>query len=288
MGPHLKRSTLLFLIFLLLQLAVLASQTGDRAGGGPLDRLTLALTAPLTHGVEEVEERVSGLRARFRLWGRLQEENRELRAEVEQLRYELMRSWGLEGQLQRLESALAYEHQQLEPLAVADVVLADTGSWLESLIIFAGAGGLETDQPVVTTSGVVGRTIQVAGRYAKVQLITDRTAAVGARIERTRRQGLVTGTLDGGLALRLVPRQETVRTGDRVLTSGTDGIYPRGLPIGVVRSVSPGDELFLEIRLDPAVDLTRLDQVYVLPRRDVPARLLQEPAPRREETDAAP
>ena len=94
---------------------------------------------------------------------------------------------------------------------------------------------------MLSPDGLVGRVFTVAGPYAKVQLITDRAAGVGGMILRTRRQGVVRGGGRGsGLELDYVPLQADVRPGDRVLTAGIDGVYPRGIPIGTVVSVEPG------------------------------------------------
>lgn len=70
-----------------------------------------------------------------------------------------------------------------------------------------------------------------------------------------------------------VPLQEVVKVGDRVLTAGIDGVYPRGIPVGTVVSVRPGGELFHQIELVPAVDLGQLDQVFLLQAERVPADL---------------
>ena len=94
-------------------------------------------------------------------------------------------------------------------------------------------------------------------------------------VERTRRQGVVRGDESGVLALDYVPLQADVRPGDRLLTAGIDGIYPRGIPIGAVLEVAPGDELFHRVRVAPAVDFGRLEKVYVLEPLSLPAELLE-------------
>ncbi len=109
-----------------------------------------------------------------------------------------------------------------------------------------------------------------------MQLITDRAASVGAMIERTRRQGVVRGGEGGMLEMHFVPLQEDVRIGDRVLSAGIDGVFPRGLPVGTVNLVEPGSELFHRILLRPAVDFGELDQVLVLAREPIPDEMREE------------
>ena len=123
---------------------------------------------------------------------------------------------------------------------------------------------------VALHDGLVGRVVVAPSPYAKVQLVTDRAASVGGMVERTRRQGVVKGSSSGSLDFAFVPLQADVRVGDLVVTAGIDGIYPRGVPIGTVVEVKPGDELFHEISLAPTVDFGVLDQVYILDRVPVP------------------
>jgi rod shape-determining protein MreC len=180
----------------------------------------------------------------------------------------------VEEERDRLAAALAYTPQVPGRLRPAEVVYLDHSSWLRTLILHLGDLAARVDQPVVTPDGLVGRVVEVTGPYAKVQLVTDRAAAASAVIARTRRQALVRG--DGELLeLDFVPLQASVMPGDRVLTAGTDGIYPRGIPIGTVVEVGDEGELFREIRVAPAVDFAFLDRVYLLEREPIPEELLE-------------
>ena len=139
------------------------------------------------------------------------------------------------------------------------------------------AGGIELGfQPagvVVTEMDFSLANTAPADAMRRMQLVTDRASGVGAMIERTRRQGIVRGAGRDGLTLEYVPLQADVQVGDRVLSSGTDGLYPRGVPIGTVLEVSPGGELFHSIHLAPAVDFGQLDSVFVLLADSLPGRL---------------
>jgi rod shape-determining protein MreC len=159
-------------------------------------------------------------------------------------------------------------------LRAVDIVYVDHASWLRSLIIYTGAERARPNQPVLSPGGLVGRVVTVSGPYAKVQMITDRLAGVSAMILRNRRQGVVRGGGRGnGLELDYVPLQADVRPGDRVLTAGIDGVYPRGIPVGTIASVEPGGQLFHRINVAPAVDFGTLDQVYLLEYQAVPQTL---------------
>ncbi|MFM8536412.1 MAG: rod shape-determining protein MreC, partial [Acidimicrobiia bacterium] len=139
--------------------------------------------------------------------------------------------------------------------------------------------GLATDMAVISPAGVVGRVILPSGRAAKVQLLIDRNAAAGVLIERTRVQGVVMGMGDGVLRLQYVPGTADVKTGDLVVTSGIDGIYPKGFVIGTVDHADRGADAYLEISVRAAVDFARLEEVLIV--KSVPASrgTIEEPKP---------
>jgi rod shape-determining protein MreC len=269
-----RRVRALFLLVLAGQLLLLTSRVPDRLGdGSALEGISLRLLAPFARGVDALAEVGARGRERLRLRGQLQAENRALQAEVERLRVQAMRQQDLADEARRLARALDYSRRGEIPFRLADVVLSNPESWLRTLVVHTGPPAVRAYQPVVTNAGLVGCVIKVGGSYAKVQLVLDRAARVGAMIERNRRQGLVRGDGEGGLEMDEVPLQVNVEAGDRVVTSGIDGVFPRGIPLGSVAEVAAGSELFHRIRVLPAVDFGLLDQVYILEVGAVPTDL---------------
>jgi rod shape-determining protein MreC len=123
---------------------------------------------------------------------------------------------------------------------------------------------------VITSDGVVGKVLQVYPHTAQVLLINDQTSGLGAIVERLRAQGIVRGSPAGETLLEKIMADEEVQSGDRIITTGGDGIFPKGLLVGTVIKVSSSD-LFLRIRLHPAADLTRLEEVLVITKmQEVP------------------
>ncbi|KAB2965051.1 MAG: rod shape-determining protein MreC, partial [Thermoanaerobaculia bacterium] len=108
---------------------------------------------------------------------------------------------------------------------------------------------------------------------AKVQLVTDRAAGVAVLLEAARRQGILRGAGPGRLEVDYVPRQADVAVGDRVVTAGVDGVYPRGLPVGTVSAVEAGNEMFHRVEVTPAVDFADLSLVFLLEGAAPPAAL---------------
>lgn len=270
-----RRTGWLLVVVLTGQLVLLALQAPSAgAGDSFLEGLVVRLVGPVAGSVAAVSGGLGSVGDAFRRQRELVAENRELRAKVEQLEIEAVRLAGVESELRSLAAALGYALPPAGDLRIADVVFVDHSSWLKTLLIYVGDGPVEVNQPVIEGAGLVGRVVLVAPPYAKVQLITDRAAAVGAMLRRTRRQGVVRSGADG-LVLDFLPLQADVRVGDQVATSGTDGVYPRGIPVGTVGAVAPGDELFHLIHISPAVNFGALDQVYVLTRPPLPAALTE-------------
>lgn len=270
-----RRTGWLLVVVLAGQLVLLALQAPSAgAGDSALEGLVLRLVGPVAGSVAAVSGGLGSFGDALRRQRELVAENRELTARVERLEIEALRLSGVEAELRSLAAALGYALPPVGDLRVADVVFVDHSSWLKTLLIYAGDAPVEVNQPVIDGAGLVGRVVLVAPPYAKVQLITDRAAAVGGMLRRTRRQGVVRSGADG-LVLDFLPLQADVRPGDQVVTSGTDGVYPRGIPVGAVGAVEPGDELFHLIRVSPAVDFGALDQVYVLTRPPLPAALTE-------------
>lgn len=270
-----RRTGWVLIVVLVGQLVFLAAQ-GARSGDTFLERIGLRLLGPVARMVAQVPNSFTGFREGMRSRQALRGENRRLRREVEDLKLRLLQLTDVENEARRLGAAVRHATPPLGSIRAVDVVYIDHSSWLRTLVVYCGDVAARKNQPVLSADGLVGRVWTVAGPYAKVQLVTDRAASVGAMILRTRRQGIVRGSGlgSGGLELDYVPLlADVVRPGDLVLTAGIDGVYPRGIPVGTVITVEKGSQLFHKIQLVPAVDFGTLDQVYLLDHEAVPAQV---------------
>jgi len=126
------------------------------------------------------------------------------------------------------------------------------------------SAGLRPDMAVIAPDGVVGRVIVPSARAAKVQLLVDRNAAAGALVERTRAQGVAMGQGDQFLRLDYLSATAEVKVGDIVVTSGIDGIYPKGFVIGTIDLVEKSGSTYKKIRIRPSVDFNGLEDVLVV------------------------
>jgi rod shape-determining protein MreC len=192
-------------------------------------------------------------------------ENRQLKQQIEQMRLEQVRLSEDAEQAHRLQQLLAFR-EQFVAKTVAAQVIGSGGSDLSRIIYIDKGGneGIKRDFAVITANGIVGKVLEVFPNVSQVLLINDQTSGVGAMLEKSRLQGVLKGTPEGEVVLQRVMSDEKVAVGDAVLSSGGDRIFPKGLPVGTVSQVSPGREMFLNIQVKPAADLSRLEEVLVV------------------------
>ena len=171
-----------------------------------------------------------------------------------------------EGAKERYEKIQEFRSNQNYVSIVANVIGRDPSSWNASLIIDRGrAEGIEVGQPVVSPLGVVGRIFEVGHNTSKVILLSDPTFAVAAVVERSRENGLLTGTLQGALRLQYLTDNADVKVGDTLVTSRLSTAFPEGLLIGQITDVqASANSHTVECLVEPAVDLSELEEVIVI------------------------
>jgi rod shape-determining protein MreC len=195
----------------------------------------------------------------------LRMENRDLREQNEKLHMELARQSESASQAERLQVLLEFKQNFLGSTLAAQVI-GSSGSD-SSRVVYIDKGtrdGLKPNMAVITPHGIVGKLRDVYRSSAQVLMFNDSSSGVGAILEDSRLHGVVKGTPAGEIMLVHIQADEKVQPGEKLVTSGGDRIYPKGLPIGTVSDVSPGAELFLNVRVKPAANLTRLEEVLVI------------------------
>jgi rod shape-determining protein MreC len=168
-------------------------------------------------------------------------------------------------QAHRLQSLLAFKEQFIAKTEPAQVIGSSGSDLSRSIYIDKGSNaGILQDMAVITSGGIVGKVLRVYPSTSLVLMINDQSSGVGAMLEKSRLQGVVRGTANGELILDRVMNDEQVTVGETLLSSGGDQIFPKGLPVGTVNKVSAGKEMFLSIKVQPAADLSRLEEVLVV------------------------
>ena len=262
-----QRIGYLVLAVVLGHVILISAQVNVRQEGNFLRVVSFSALA----GIEEIIS--YGTNAVGTAWSRYvslrdaEEENAVLRESIDQLELRLQQQNALARRARSLQHLLELR-KSVELLTLsAQVIAVDATPWFRTFTVDRGTGdGVRQDLAVIAPNGVVGRVVGTPGpRAAKVQLLIDRNAAAGALIERTRAAGVVTG-VDGQSLLRMdyVSNLEDVQIGDAVVTSGTDGIYPKGFIIGTVADVRRGDDLYKSILVAPVVEFAKLEDVLIV------------------------
>ncbi|OIQ53644.1 rod shape-determining protein MreC [Neomoorella thermoacetica] len=228
--------------------------------------------APAERGITLVVSKGTGLLAAIKDYGRLQAENQALKQQVADLKAATVQMEEYRQENNRLRALLNYKttYQQAFDFVVAPVIARNPNNWYHTLILGLGSrDGLQKDQVVVTSQGVVGRIIAVTPRTAEVLLILDREGAIGGMIQANRTPGIVEGSPDyrGYLQMVHVPRDAQIMPNQVVITSGLGGVFPRGLLLGtVIKTLPEPDGLTQRAIIAPAVDFDRLEEVLVITR----------------------
>lgn len=225
------------------------------------------------------------MREWFSSFSALRAENDALRTRVTSLQVQLhaLREARLErDQFVKLLGAVPSPPEGTRPARI--VVVETAGPFQTALLDRGRADGIVPGGAVVGEAGLLGRVVAAGERGARVQLLSDRTAATGILLPRTGRAAVARGDGSSGAGLQYVPAIADVAVDDEVVTAGTDGIYPRGLLVGKISAVRrPGSSLFLELPVAVAADPMRETLVFVFPpiRPDVPAPASGPPFPAR-------
>lgn len=192
-------------------------------------------------------------------------ENRALRAELDQMKVEQARLKEDAEMARRIQSLLAFKEQHIDSTLAAQVI--GTSGSDQSRVLYIDKGsvdGVRPDMAVITPNGIVGKIVQVFPDSAQVLPINDQLSGVGVALKSSRLQGILRGASNGATTVQYVMSDERVVPGEEVITSGGDRIFPKGLPVGKVVDVTPGKDLFLNIRVLPSAQLDRVEEVLVV------------------------
>ncbi len=266
-------------ILVLLAVSLILFVADMVTGAGLIKGALTWLLTPLQRGVSTEAPGVGSFWERWREAGRLQEENRQLRDLVEELRAREVRYREIEREYQELRQLLGL-HERFPDLLLldADVIGRDPSStqqvlrigWIEPATFTAT---VSIGMPVISAAGLVGRIIRVYPNSADVLLITDIGSSVSAVIQNDDRPtGIVEGRWQAGsrLLMRYIPQGDAVNEGDWVVTAGLEmapfeaTAFPRGIPIGRVLRLEIAADMHQQAELLPAVDLDHLERVMIV------------------------
>jgi rod shape-determining protein MreC len=268
-----QRSGYLFLAVMLGHVLIISAQVNSQKGVPVLEAVTFGIFSEVQR---VMSNGVSGIR---RGWGgyvglrHLKAENDALKRDLAAAQIAAQEQHALASRARGLEKLLELRDRTSLQTTAAEIIGAAAAPDFRTVTIDKGTrDGLRPDMAIIAPAGVVGRIVVPSARSAKVQLLVDRNAAAGAIVERTRAQGVVVGAGGERLEMEYVSEAYDIVVGDVVVTSGIDGIYPKGFVIGRIESVERSGGAYKRITVKPAVDFNGLEEVLVVvtptPARD--------------------
>ncbi|MCF8034201.1 MAG: rod shape-determining protein MreC [Desulfarculaceae bacterium] len=266
---HKYRFPIIVALFLLGALAYFSFSAGkgiDRVPGG---RYVMELVGPAQRGVTGVGQWFNSIWRRYFALVQAAEENERLRKQLAALGQRVVDRDELELANRRLNKLLNFQKGLDYPMAAAEVMGDDPSGRFQTVIVNKGsAAGVEPLMPVVNAEGVVGRVIWASPHYAKLLLLIDANSAVDVLVQRNRARGIVEGGGGGVLRLKYVIHTADVAVGDKLITSGAAGVFPKGVLVGTVSAVhKEKDGAFQRVEVSPAVDFGRLEEVLIILHR---------------------
>jgi rod shape-determining protein MreC len=188
--------------------------------------------------VASVEDGIGAAWHRYLVLQDVEDENRRLKKEIEHLQGQNSQLREAASATERLTALLEFKSQALPTMVAAQVIGRNTDNWYRTIVLNKGTSdGIRPDMGVVTAAGVVGRVVKTTHATSVVLLVSDPNNAIAGLIQRTRDEGIVEGTTEGLARLKYIPLLSNVRSGDRVVTSGLVGGFPRGLAIGTITKI---------------------------------------------------
>ncbi|MEW5746301.1 MAG: rod shape-determining protein MreC [Nitrospirota bacterium] len=258
-----KKRFIIFLALFSFALAVMSYQHGRRPSS-----FLQAVSYPfdlLNRLAADVSTTARQARAAF-------EENKRLRSELAQLLLERQQYREIMQENRRLKELLALKESEHRAVTAARVVARGYDRLLNTAVIDKGkADGVEKGMAVITTKGLIGKVYSVRDAFSEVLLLNDSNFSVAVRLQNSRREGIVSGTGYGYCLLKYVAPEETVERGEVVVTSGFDGLFPEGIPVGVVSRVKKeGVEFFQYVEVVPFQPSDTTEEVILLKRAESP------------------
>lgn len=269
MGRYRNVTILAAAIFVqILGLAIQVKRSAENQSSRLIRVWAVDAITPLEKGIVRAQTGASDLWHNYFYLRGVRQENRALKEQLEQLQLEQVRLQQDANQAHRLQTLLGFKEQFIAKTLAAQVIGSSGSEQSRAVYIDKGSrDGIQQDMAVISATGVVGKVINVYESTAQVLLINDQQSGIGAILEQSRLQGVLEGKASGALVIDKIMADEDVKLGDKVVTSGGDLIFPKGLVIGTVSKVSKGAE-FLEVSVKPAAGLNRLEEVLVILKKE--------------------
>jgi rod shape-determining protein MreC len=251
---------------LLFSLYILTAAARGRLKEDPVGPILLWLMRPVQIAADTTSDWIKDGQEIFSTVAGFRAENQRLKKRIQELEIERNKLLEAGATNRRLQELLDFRSSLPAGSVTASIIGNSASSWFQTCLLNKGtADGLRKGMAVVTPLGIIGQAISASAHTTKVLLITDSNSGVDALVQRTRTRGIVSGSLENGMIMKYVKRSEGIQEGDRLITSGSDGVFPKGLMIGWVSKVRKQSlGLFQYVEVTPAVASSRTENVLVL------------------------
>ena len=259
--------TVIFIVALLAIALILLSYNLKHGTGSVLvKKLVLEAAAPVQNILSLSVKSVSDAWLRYIFLVGLEQDNRDLKKKINELKAEFILYQEGYLEAQRLKKLLSLKDNADYHFISARVIGREPSELSRTIMINKGsAHGLKMGMPVIAPPGLVGRLTDVSWHVSKVLLLIDESSNIDAILQTTRTQGIIRGAGSRGYILEYISKNQDVKEGEIVLSSGIGGVFPKGLLAGVISRVDRQDAgLFLKINITPFVDFSKLEEVLVL------------------------
>jgi len=250
----------------LLSLYILTAAARGQLKQDPVGPILLWLMRPLQIGAQAATGWIKEIDQRYATVAGFRAENERLRKRIQELEVERSKLLEAGATNRRLQQLLEFRSHLPSGSITASIIANSASSWFKTCLLDKGsADGVRKGMAVVTPLGVVGQVVSATSRSAKVLLVTDSNSGVDVLVQRTRARGIISGSLDNVTIMKYVKRSEDIQEGDRLVTSGLDGVFPKGLMVGTavkVRKQNLG--LFQYVEVMPAVVSSQTEEVLVV------------------------
>jgi rod shape-determining protein MreC len=266
------RSVLLVVVFFVIFLYILSLNFRPPERMDLLQRIVTESTLPVFKSVGKIGSFVEDMLDEYVLLRQLHSENDSLKEQLATLEQKVIEYQEAYVENLRLRRLLDFKSTLQAETIPAQVVLHDLTGWFQTLMVDKGFHDkIGPDMAVVNDEGVVGRILDVSDRYARVLLVTDPGSSIDVIIQRNRVRGVLSGKDVNTCVVKYVRGNLDVQIGDLVVTSGKDGIFPKGLRVGTVQGVHKDPlDLFQRIEVKPLVRLSSLEELLIIKRDMTP------------------
>ncbi len=248
----------------ILGLAVQVKRGTDQGTSRLIRIWAVSAITPIEKGVGHTSRWIADTWHNYLYLRGVRAQNQKLREEIEHMRLEQVRMSEDAGQARRLQSLLGFKEEFISQTMPAQVISTTGSEFSRGVFIDKGSrDGIKADMPVITPDGIVGKVFRVYPTSSLVLEINDSSSGAGVIMEKSRLQGILKGSPTGQTFVANIMADEKIEPGERILTSGGDRVYPKGMAVGTVSRVNPAGT-FLNVEVKPSAQLNGLEEVLVI------------------------